>query len=217
MRIFELINVPKKAGGIDLIWYDGILKLDKNNHICLPVSRHCEFFPLLEDEQGFQCFLFCGQGGQWYYGGDNGNRTAFLVKIDDTTATCFLKEGERSFFLALKPKCIEEAEQKVNKVSSILKQRVICLNMGVKFKTAAYLMAEAVKEHRGYAGSFYFRGIRINGFGNTPENLFFSGIIMTGEFGEILLSTNENLCLIHISEFPLGPREQIVKEAIKEF
>ena len=115
MRLFEMKELPEKAGLAVLDWDNGVSRPQRDEKtIAVPRNGGVEFFPLKE---GAQFLLLISDVGSWqrqgfrsvYFGGTD--EQPFLVELEADAFAAFARGGETAFFTALKPKLIKDVEQ----------------------------------------------------------------------------------------------------------
>lgn len=115
MKLFEMRSVPKKAGQAKLQFgYRGSAHTPpfrESADIVLPDNPESEFFPLMNGEQFLLRLVGSGRDSetQYWFGGTD--ERPFLVRLRDEPFRSFQKEGDDSFYTALKPEVITKFEQ----------------------------------------------------------------------------------------------------------
>ncbi|MBI2673681.1 MAG: hypothetical protein HYX23_00110 [Candidatus Zambryskibacteria bacterium] len=113
MKLFKMRTVPKKAGMAKLQFgYKGgahAPPFRESTDIVLPDNPESEFFPLMNGEQFLLRIISGGSETQYWFGGTD--ERPFLVRLRDEPFRAFQREGDDSFYAALKPEVITKFEQ----------------------------------------------------------------------------------------------------------
>lgn len=113
MRLFEMKELPAKAGLAVLEWDKGISRPERDEStIAAPRNAGVEFFALKEGVQFLLLITAVGSDQRQqgvYFGGTD--EQPFLVELETEAFRAFIEGGEAGFFAALKPKLIKDIEQ----------------------------------------------------------------------------------------------------------
>ncbi len=159
MRLFELEQLPAKAGVATITWGKGLPRREEAE-ITLPEAEETQFFPL---QKGAQFLVVASRGPNYdarerlYFGGTD--ERPFLVEMNPQVLTS-LKKGEAGFYDAIRPEGAQFAEKKFG-TKAVRQGDWFAVPLPFKWNSVHGLLGLFTDDHK--ATSAGEKGIRIGG------------------------------------------------------